>query len=178
MRDRRFGDAQCISRDGPPRHGKRGAAVGGYLHSVRTHPPWAVIKACEQVRTGMAGLNTSYCPTEPEFCALVRRIVAPYELQLRKTEALLSAKPPSAETTRQAVRPAPQARKPDAGYAKRAIIDRIHKLWSLGTNNPNETEANSAKERALALMAQHNISEAELRPPPSIFELNPHDWNA
>jgi hypothetical protein len=154
------------------------ATVGGYLHTVRNYPPWAVIKASEQVRTGMAGLNTSFCPSEPDFCELVRKIVAPYELQLHKTEALLSAKPPSAEPSRQAPRPPPQARRPDTGYARRAIIDRIHKLWSLGTNNPNAAEAASAKERALALMAEHNIAPSDLAPPPTVFELDPADWNA
>src|SRR5712671_3962160 len=67
------------------------ATVGGYLHVVRGYPPCAVIKACERLRNGEAGLNRSYCPSEPEFHEVVRRIVAPYELQLRKTKALLNA---------------------------------------------------------------------------------------
>ncbi len=70
------------------------AVVGGYLHVARDYPPWAVIAACEQVRTGESGLNRSYCPHEPEFAAVVRGIIAPYKERLRRTEALLDAAPP------------------------------------------------------------------------------------
>ncbi len=150
---------------------------GGYLHVVRNYPTWAIIKACEQVRAGQAGLNTSFCPSEPEFCELVRKLVAPYALQLRKTEALLVAKPPNAEAPREAAQPAPQIRKPDTGYAKRAVIDLILKLWVLGCNNPSAAEPASAKERALALMVQYNILPTDLGPAPTVFELDPETWN-
>ena len=153
------------------------ATVGGYLHVVRNYPTWAIIKACEQVRAGQAGLNTSFCPSEPEFCELVRKLVAPYALQLRKTEALLVAKPPNAEAPREAAQPAPQIRKPDTGYAKRAVIDLILKLWVLGCNNPSAAEPASAKERALALMVQYNILPTDLGPAPTVFELDPETWN-
>jgi hypothetical protein len=154
------------------------ATVGGYMHTVRNYPPWAVIEACEHVRSGAAGINRSFCPSEPDFCELVRKIVWPWELQLRKTEALLSAELPNAEPKRQAAQPPSRAVKPDTGYARRAIIDRIRKLWALGTDNPNAAEAASAKERALALMEQHNILPSEFGPAPSVFELDPENWEA
>jgi hypothetical protein len=123
------------------------ATVGGYLHVVRSCPPWAVITACDQVRTGRAGLSTSYCPSEPEFCTVVRRIVATYELQLRKTEALLDAEPPKAPEPfrREVLKPKPA---PDTGYARRATTDlAINKL------------------------------RREMAESPSVFELDPADWD-
>jgi Protein of unknown function (DUF2786) len=132
--------------------------------------------------SGEAGLNRSFCPSEPEFHDVVRRLVAPYELQLAKTKALLDAtlpnqvkpsikrpQPPQQQTTQQTM---------PKGHARRAIIDRIQKSWALGSNNPNAAEATSAKERALGLMAEHNISTADLGPPPSLFELDPENWDA
>jgi hypothetical protein len=68
------------------------AMTAGYLWTVRDRPPWAILRACEMVRAGTAGLNRSYCPHEPEFNSLIGRIVAVYELRLRAVESLLSAK--------------------------------------------------------------------------------------
>jgi len=151
------------------------ASVAGYLQVVRNCPPWAVIKACEQVRTGQAGLHTSFCPSEPQFYEVVRAIVTPYELQLAKTEAMLNAELPRAASASPSPKPWPPP--VDKGYARRAIIGRIRKLWALGTDNPNAAEADSAKERALALIEQHNILPTELGPPPTVFELDPTTWD-
>ena len=68
------------------------ALTWGYLCILRDRPPWAIARACEMVRAGRAGLNPSFCPSEPEFNLLVGRVTAEYAERLRKTEAMLRAK--------------------------------------------------------------------------------------
>jgi hypothetical protein len=68
------------------------AIAANYLWTVREEPHWAIARACDQVRANGAGLNPSYCPSEPEFAAVVKRCVEAYRRQLRKTKALLRAK--------------------------------------------------------------------------------------
>ena len=68
--------------------------VASYLENpaVVTAPPWAVIEACKKVRTGKAGLNPSFCPSEPEFAAVVEREIQPYCARLGEMTALLTAR--------------------------------------------------------------------------------------
>ncbi len=66
--------------------------VAGYLWTTRERPHWAIIKGCEMVRAGTAGLNAGFCPSEPEFNILIGRLVEPYAHALRRTEQLLKAK--------------------------------------------------------------------------------------
>lgn len=47
------------------------------------------------------------------------------------------------------------------------IIARIKKLRNLAENNTFPTEAEAARAKADHLMAQHNITEAQLNPPPA-----------
>jgi hypothetical protein len=63
-----------------------------YLWTVRQRPHWAISKGCRMVRAGTAGLNPSYCPSEPEFNQLIGGLVADYERRLAATERLLAAK--------------------------------------------------------------------------------------
>jgi hypothetical protein len=75
------------------RHDRK-AALGiaiAYLELAAERPPWAILKACQLVRVGEAGLNPGFCPTEPEFNILARRIVAPYAEALRSARQLLDA---------------------------------------------------------------------------------------
>jgi hypothetical protein len=72
----------------------RVAALGiamAYLEVAAECPPWAILKACQLVRRGKAGLNPSFCPTEPEFNILARRLLAPYVEALRRARQLLDA---------------------------------------------------------------------------------------
>jgi hypothetical protein len=72
----------------------RVAALGmaaAYLWTVRERPPWAIVNGCNLVRVGQAGLNRSFCPSEPEFSDIVKRLVAPYVDALRRVRLLLSA---------------------------------------------------------------------------------------
>jgi hypothetical protein len=66
--------------------------VAGYLWTARERPHWAIVKACERVRSGNAGLNASYCPSEPEFNNLISRLVEPYVNALRRAENLMMKK--------------------------------------------------------------------------------------
>jgi hypothetical protein len=43
------------------------------------------------------------------------------------------------------------------------LIDKISKLFALGDNNPSEEEAKSAISRARKLMAEHDLTEQEIR---------------
>lgn len=65
--------------------------IAGYLWVCREQPPWAISRAIELVRSGRSGLNLSYCPSEPEFNALVSRLVAPYVAAEHRTETFLRA---------------------------------------------------------------------------------------
>jgi hypothetical protein len=80
--------------------------VAQHLQSVRPYPFWAVSKACRLVRTGQAGLPLQYCPSEPEFNAVVRRLVSDYERRLVEAQRLLDAKvqkPPAPKQTREEI---------------------------------------------------------------------------
>jgi hypothetical protein len=130
------------------------AMVAGYLSIVGDLPPWAIIKASRVVRSGQAGLNMSFCPSEPEFCGVVKRIVAPYEERRRKIDALLLAEAP-AETERKALPHQP------GDIAVRLTRDELDR---------REAEKFLARCKA----------EASARPAaaPYVFELDPADWNA
>jgi hypothetical protein len=62
-----------------------------YLWTCRDQPHWAIVEACERVRAKRAGLNPSFCPSEPEFMGVVQGIVAPYRRMLGETVAMLRA---------------------------------------------------------------------------------------
>lgn len=79
------------------------AMASGFLYVVRDQPHWAILEACEQVRSGRAGLNPSFCVKEPEFAIVVRRCTQPYRQRLAEIESLLRARvrqPPPAPPTR------------------------------------------------------------------------------
>jgi hypothetical protein len=70
------------------------AALGmaaAYAWTVRERPPWAIQHGCNLIRSGEAGLNRAYCPTEPEFNQLAKRVAAPYVEALRRSRQLLKA---------------------------------------------------------------------------------------
>jgi hypothetical protein len=48
------------------------------------------------------------------------------------------------------------------GDSQEKLVDRIRKLLALAGNNPSEAEAGAAMERAAALMAEHNLTLAEV----------------
>lgn len=83
------------------RHDKAAAAAiaYGYLHVVKECPPWAIVAACEQVRTSRAGLNPSYPPSEPEFREVVDGMIKPFSDRLYRINELLAApiEPPAPE---------------------------------------------------------------------------------
>jgi hypothetical protein len=115
--------------------------AAAYLWTVRERPHWAIIKACEMVRAGTAGLNPVYCPSEPEFNIIIGRRVAPYADALRRTQALIDAKVEASaprKLTREEIeaklgRPlgeaapepakAPASRVGDGRHAERAMAD-------------------------------------------------------
>jgi hypothetical protein len=66
--------------------------AAGYLMTVRQQPHWAILRACELVRTNKAGLNPDFCPSEPQFVTVVVGLVKPYADALRRAEQLLEAK--------------------------------------------------------------------------------------
>jgi hypothetical protein len=132
------------------------AMVAGYLSIVGDLPPWAIMKASRMVRSGQAGLNMSFCPSEPEFCGVVKRIVAPYEERRRKIDALLLAEAP-AKTQRKALPHQP------GDIPVRLTRDELQ------------------RQQAEEFLA-HCKAEAEATAKPaaaqSVFELDPADWNA
>jgi Helix-turn-helix domain len=83
------------------------AALGiaaNYLMIVRQQPHWAIVKACEMVRTNKAGFNPDFCPSEPQFVTAVAQLVKPYADALRRVESLVDAKvdrPPAPKPTRE-----------------------------------------------------------------------------
>jgi hypothetical protein len=120
---------------------------------VADQPPWAVIEACDHVGHGQASLNRSYCPNELEFCALVRKIVAPHQLQLRKTSDLLDAGAPPAEM-------------------ERKTLTKPREI------PPTVTKADQERRAAEQFLARCKAeAEASLRPAASVFELDPQTWD-
>jgi len=92
--------------------------VGAYLSTARERPHWAIVKAAAMIRSGNAGLNPGFCPSEPEFNILVGRLVEPYLEALRRAERLLTAKiEPSAQ---------PEPRLPEAKSPPATISDGKH----------------------------------------------------
>jgi hypothetical protein len=112
-----------------------------YLSLAERRPYWAIVKACQMVRLGTAGLNSGFCLSEPEFNSLVGRLVEPYVNALRRAECLLAAKiepPASPRPTREELEaklgrrldpPSSHEPKPpampagDGGHAARVIAD-------------------------------------------------------
>src|SRR5215471_651633 len=80
------------------------AIAASYLWSAREYPHWAIMRACQQVRENSAGLNPSFCPSEPEFVGICLNLVSGYARQLAATEAILAAPvyepPPEQRMTR------------------------------------------------------------------------------
>lgn len=74
------------------------AIAAGYLWTARERPHWAIVRACEMVRSGAADRTVSFCPSEPEFNTLIGGLVVDYERRLRAAERLLDARlsPPCA----------------------------------------------------------------------------------
>lgn len=107
-----------------------------YLFTVRSAPHWAIVKACEQIRTGVAGLNPNFCPPEPAFATVVARCTEQYWRMLRGAEAVLRARvmlPPAAKMTREEIEaklgrpigvpPEAPPRAADPSYAARVAAD-------------------------------------------------------
>jgi hypothetical protein len=68
--------------------------AAGYLWTAQQQkrPTRAIIKTCEMVRFGSAGLNPKYPPNEPEWSILIGQLVEPYISALRRTERLMTSK--------------------------------------------------------------------------------------
>jgi hypothetical protein len=111
-----------------------------YLSLAEGRPYWAIVKACQMVRLGTAGLNSGFCPSEPEFNTLVGRLVEPYVNALRRAESLLAAtiEPPApprptraeleARLGRRLGPPSSEPKPPtmsagDGGHAERVMAD-------------------------------------------------------
>jgi hypothetical protein len=80
--------------------------AANYLMIVRQQPHWAIVKACEMVRTNAAGLSPGFCPSEPEFVTAVARLAKPYAGALQRAEQLLQGKandPPPPKLTREEI---------------------------------------------------------------------------
>jgi hypothetical protein len=119
------------------------AIAAGYLWTARERPPWAILKACGLVRSGAAGLNRAFCPSEPEFNAIAERCTAAWVDALRRTKELLAgidrqtrAKQLLAGKAASAPRPPtprPNDRKLPSGdgkHAARALADlEARKTW-------------------------------------------------
>jgi hypothetical protein len=80
--------------------------AAGYLWTLRDCPPWAIVRACDCVRAGTAGIDRNFCPSEPALRAVADRLVEPYRVALARIERLIAAKvdaprpaaPPASET--------------------------------------------------------------------------------
>ncbi len=128
-----------------------------YLSLVGGRPYWAIVKACQNVRLGTAGLNLGFCPSEPEFNILVGRLVEPYVNALRRAESLLAAKidPPApvrptqteveAKLGRRLGPPSsPQLKPPampvgDGGHAARVMADLVARKARREANSVSES---------------------------------------
>jgi hypothetical protein len=132
------------------------AMVAGYLSIVGDRPPWAIIEACSKVRCGEAGIDRNFCPSEAAFCTVVRSIATPYELQLRKTKALLDAQF-LAKPGRKALT-----------YPPRGIPIRLTR---------DELERQRAEEFLDRCKAEVRAT-ATPETAPSVFELDPANWSA
>jgi hypothetical protein len=99
--------------------------AAAYLWTARDQPPWAILRACDLVRGGKAGLNLSFCPSEPEFNAVAARCVEPYRDELRRSRELLDAKavePPPPKLSREEIEAKLGAPPPaDRCYSARAL---------------------------------------------------------
>jgi hypothetical protein len=132
------------------------AITAGYLQRVRDYPPWAVIEACELVGTKRAGLDPTWPPSEAAFCEVVRGIITPYRLRLQKTEALLKAQVASEEL--------PDIRAPPAWLPGDTPLVKL-------SAERGRREAERRRE-AEQFVARYETAA------PSVFELDPADWNA
>jgi hypothetical protein len=70
-----------------------------YLESARNSndapfPHWAIVRACDLIRRGEAGIERSFCPPEPVFVSVVRNQIGHYKRQLAEIEAILNAPVP------------------------------------------------------------------------------------
>lgn len=65
--------------------------ASGYLWTARAQPAWAVVRACDLIRAGKAGLNREFAPSEASFLSVVEAEVEPYRMRLRTAEAVLAA---------------------------------------------------------------------------------------
>ena len=66
------------------------ALAAAYLWSARERPPWAILKACDMVRSGTTELKRAFCPSEPEFNAIAARCADAWVDVLRRTKELLA----------------------------------------------------------------------------------------
>jgi transposase len=111
------------------------AIAAAYLWSARKRPRWAILKACDMVRSGNAGLNLAFCPSEAEFNTIAGRCADPYVNALRRAKELLAAVDGRAkqllagrtEAPREAPRPMPaksgQRELRDGRHVARALAD-------------------------------------------------------
>jgi hypothetical protein len=116
------------------------ALAAAYLWCARERPPWAILRACDMVRSGTAGLNRAFCPSEPEFNTIAARCADAWVDALRRTKELLAgidrqtrAKQLLAGKAQSAPRQPtakPQAPISDGKHAARALADlEARKAW-------------------------------------------------
>jgi hypothetical protein len=115
------------------------AIAAAYLWSARERPHWAILKACGLVRSGTAGLNRAFCPSEPEFNAIAERCADAYVSALRRTKELRAAVDAQTRSKQLLAGKAPRsfapaAAKPrdqgDGAHASRALADlEARRAW-------------------------------------------------
>jgi hypothetical protein len=115
------------------------AIAAAYLWSARERPHWATLKACDMVRSGSAGLNRAFCPSEPEFNAIAERCADAYVSALRRAEELLAGVDAQTRAKQLLAGKAPRSSPPapakpkdqgDGGHAARALADlEARRTW-------------------------------------------------
>jgi hypothetical protein len=115
------------------------AMVASYLWSAREQPHWAILKACNMVRSGIGGLNRAFCPSEPEFNTIAGRCAEAYVDALRRTKRLLAAKvdtpsagpkPPLSKAALEVLARAHGWTPCDGGHAERVKADLEARRWA------------------------------------------------
>lgn len=116
--------------------------IAGYIWTCREQPPWAIARATELARSGKSGLSMAYCPSEPEFNALVIRLVAPYIAAQARTAGLLSAQVYEAKQPSKPAALRPPTPPSDGRHAARAIADlELRRHEAAGSGGPEPPKA-------------------------------------
>lgn len=135
--------------------------AAGYFHSVRDQPHWAILEACSLVRENKAGLNPSFCPTEPEFAESVRRLLSVYKSRLNSICEVLKA-PVAKPST-------PESR------AKVAETAKLYLEEKSSVNDLEQHHKDNQKRRELTLFELTELHENRLRREYQVLGIEPPD---